>query len=284
VPLTCVVYDARGVGEPDPYLLGHRRAEQDRLERQASELGPDSEALFERIGVGAGWRVVEIGCGPRGCLELLSKRVGAAGRVVGVELSDEQVERARRFAVEQGWTNVEVRAGDARQTGLDASGFDLATERLVLVNVPQPEAIVAEMVRLVRPGGWVALYEADSSTQRCDPPHRAFDRIREILDVYARRNGIDRAIGVRAARLLRDAGVIDIRVRPLVHTYEAGHPRRRLLLDFVENARGRIVESEVAGAAELDALVAAFARHLDDPATLVVSSLFVQAWGRKPDR
>jgi len=272
------------VREPDAYLLGHRCAEQDRLERQASELAPESEALFDRLGVGAGWRVVEIGCGPRGCLELLSRRVGAAGRVVGVELSPEQAGRARSFAIEQGWTNVEVRAGDARRTGLDAGGFDLATERLVLVNVPEPAAIVAEMVRLVRPGGWIALHEADSSTQRCDPPHAAFDRLLELLDAYARRNGIDRAIAMRAPRLLRDAGAIDVRVQPLVHAYEAGHPRRRLLLEFVENARARLVESEIARADELDALTAALARHLDDPATLVTSSLFVQAWGRKPER
>jgi SAM-dependent methyltransferase len=268
----------------DPYLLGHRRAEQERLERQAEELAPESEALFDGIGVGAGWRAVEIGCGPRGCLELLSKRVGAAGRVVGVELSTEQAQRARTLAVEHGWANVTVHAGDARRTGLDAGGFDLATARLVLVNVPEPEAIVAEMLRLVRPGGWVALHEADSTTQRCDPPLSAFDRLLEILDLYAKRNGIDRAIGARAPRLLREAGVVDVRTQALVHAYDVAHPRRRLLLDFAENARARVVASGVADAAELDALTAALARHLDDPATFVVSSLFVQAWGRRPER
>jgi SAM-dependent methyltransferase len=271
------------VSEREPYLLGYRRSEQERLERQADELAPESEALFDRIGVGAGWRVVEIGCGPRGCLELLAARVGAHGHVVGVERNTEQAARARQLVGKSGRANVEVLHADARDTGLDAGHFDLATARLVLVNVPQPEEIVAEMVRLVRPGGVVALHEAESTTQRCDPPSAAQTRLLELLAAFAERNGIDRAIGMRAPRLLRDAGLVDVEAHPLVHAYPAGHPRRTLLAEFVENARQGIVAANLASADELDALVAALRAHLANPATVVVSSLFVQTWGRKPD-
>jgi SAM-dependent methyltransferase len=270
--------------ESDPYLLGYRQSEQERLERQAQELAHESEWLFDRIGVGDGWRVVEIGCGPRGCLGLLAARVGAAGRVVGVERSAEQVERARHFVAERQLTNVEALHGDARGTDLPAGSFDLATARLVLVNVPQPEQIVAEMARLVRPGGFVALHEADSTAQRCDPPHQAQTRLLEILHVYAERNGIDRAIGVRVPRLLREAGLIDVTVNPLIHAYPATHSRRLLALEFVENARTGILDDGLIEEAELDELTTALRHHLRDPDTLVVSSLFIQAWGRKPER
>jgi len=57
-----------------------------------------------------------------------------------------------------------------------------------------------------------------------------------------------------------------------------------LLLDFVENARDRILERELIGKAELDELAAAVRQHLENPFTLVVSSLYLQAWGRVPDR
>jgi hypothetical protein len=150
------------------------------------------------------------------------------------------------------------------------------------VNVPRPDEIVAEMVRLVRPGGFVALHEADSATQRCDPPHPAQDRLLALLAAYAERNGIDRTIGVRVPRLLREHGLEDVRVHPIVHAYPPGHGRRNLLLDFVANARSRLLEAGLVEAGELDALVAAMRRHLDDPGTLVLSSLFLQAWARKP--
>jgi len=269
------------MSEPDLYLLGYRRAEQERLERQAQELGAESAALFDRIGVREGWRAVEIGCGPQGCLGLLSERVGASGRVIGIERSPEQAETAGRFAASRPLRNVEVRCGDGRATGLPAGGFDLATARLVLVNVPEPQEIVAELVRLTRQGGVVALHEAVASTAQVDPPHPAQRRLIDLLGAYSELNGIDRDVGLRVPRLLRAAGVTDLEVTPLVHVYPPGHGRRYLMLDFAENARARLLEKGLVSEAELRELTSALRAHLDDPATLVVSSLFFQVWGRK---
>ncbi len=95
---------------------------------------------------------MEIGCGPQGCLEILFDRVGQGGSVVGVEMSEEAVALARAFVSHRQMRNVEVWQGDAQATGLPRNTYDLATARLVLVNVPKPEAIVAEMAALVRPG------------------------------------------------------------------------------------------------------------------------------------
>jgi SAM-dependent methyltransferase len=276
--------ECRDVSEPDPYVLGYRQAEQERLERQAQELAHESDRMFDQIGIRQGWRVIEFGCGPRGCLGSLSKRVGSAGGVVGVERSAEQVARAQKFVTDNRLANVQLLHADARKTGLADEAFDLATARLVLVNVPEPEQLVMEMVRLVRPGGAVALHEADSTTQRCDPPHPAQTRLLQALNAYADMNGIDRAIGPRVPRMLRKAGLVDIGVKPLVHVYPPGHGRRMLLVEFIENARERILENKLMGEVELDDLTAALKRHLQDPETLVLSSVFIQAWGRKPDR
>src|SRR5690348_11876023 len=147
--------------DPDPYVLGYRRAEQERLQRQAGELAHESRWLFDQIGVTAGACVVELGCGPHGCLELLAERVGPTGRVVGVERSQDAVDLARKMVAERGLGNVEVLCRDARSTGLPRAAFDLVTSRLVLVNVPEPRQILAEAVSLVGPGGSVAFHEAD---------------------------------------------------------------------------------------------------------------------------
>ena len=56
------------------YALGYREPEQQRLQRQAEELCAESAWLFDQIGIAEGARVLEIGCGPRGCLDLLSSR------------------------------------------------------------------------------------------------------------------------------------------------------------------------------------------------------------------
>jgi hypothetical protein len=139
------------------------------------------------------------------------------------------------------------------------------------------------MVRLVRPGGVVALHEPDATTQRYDPPLPAQARLVQVLNTYAEMNDIDRTIGLKLPRMLREAGVIDIHVNPLVHIYPPGHGRRMLLVEFVENARSRILERNLIEKIELDELTAALKNHLEDPETLVLSSVFIQAWGRTPD-
>lgn len=269
------------MSERDQYVLGYRRAEQERLQQQAQQLAHESNLLFDQIGVHPGARVVEIGCGPHGCLEDLAERVGSSGSVVGVERSQDAVDLARKLIGERGLKNVEVLCRDARSTELPRASFDLATARLVLVNIPEPQEIVAEAVALVRPGGFVAFHEADWIAHVCDPPSDAWSTLVDLYVRYSEKNGIDPFIGRKLPRLLRDAGLVDVRVDPLIHVYPPGHGRRSILLDFAENLSERVLAEKLVGKRELTDLKTALERHLDNPDTLVISHLFFQAWGTK---
>ncbi len=268
-------------GEP-LYLLGYSDHEELRLGRQAEELRHESASLFDRLKLSAGDRAIDIGCGPQGVLDLLSERVGLAGRVVGVEKNAMSVGSAKRFVADRKFKNVEVMQGDATATGLPGASFDLVHARLVLVNVPNVNAVVHEMTRLARPGGVVASHEADYVSHVCDPPLRAWDRLFAIFEKYSSANGIDLFIGRRTPRLFRDAGLIDIEVNPIIRTFPHGHNRRMIFWDFLQNVRNRILEQELIGESEFDKLTSELKEHLDRPNTLVVSHVFFQVWGRKP--
>src|SRR5262249_18102197 len=217
------------------------------------ELASEANWLFDQLDLPlVGARVIELGCGPRGCLDLLSERVGPQGAVVGLELSQEAVQLARQFVAERHLGNVEVLQGDAHATGLPRASFDLATARLVLVNVPEPEQIVTEMVALVRPGGIVALHEADYVSHLCDPPHPAWSRLMQALETYGQENGIDLFIGRRVPRLLREAGLLEVQTHPIIYLHPPGHWRRMILWQFVQNLRERLIAQGVLAAAELD--------------------------------
>jgi len=270
------------MSESDQYLLGYRDAEQDRLERQALELANESAWLFNRVGVLPGMAVAEIGCGPRGCLDMLAGLVGPSGTVTGIERSDDAVARANAFAASRGLTNVAVRVGDGRSTALPRDAFDLVTARLVLVNIPNPEELVGEAVSIAKPGGAVAFHEAMWPLHTTDPPLDAWDRLYAIFQAYADVNGIDLFIGRRVPRLLRDHGLEDIRSNAITQIYPLGHGRRMLAVDFIENLGSRFVEHELVDVDELTSLKAELRLHLEDPDTFVISCVFVQAWGRKP--
>lgn len=266
----------------DQYFLGQSAAEQGRLQRQAEQLAQDANDLFDLIGIVPGSRVVELGCGPRGCLDLLAHRVGAKGSVVGVEIDADAVALARRYLADKKIENVEVRQGDGKATGLPQESFDLATARLVLVNIPEPERIVAEMVALVKPGGFVAFQEVDWGLRMSEPRLAALDRLLGVFETYASRKGMDLFVGRKVSRWLKAAGLLDVQVRPVAHVYPPESPQRTLLLQFAENLRDRILREDLISQAELDSSVAALKQHLEDPGVFFLFPLTIQVWGQKP--
>src|SRR5215469_12865237 len=94
--------------ESDPYFLSCRLAELTRLQDQAQQLGDEARWLFDQLDLESGARVVEIGCGPLGYLDLLAEHVGPAGTVVGLERSVEAVALARQCASEHYLEHIEV--------------------------------------------------------------------------------------------------------------------------------------------------------------------------------
>src|SRR5579862_4565410 len=148
---------------------------------------------------------------------------------------------ARQYAAELGLANVEVVAGDARHTGLPSGSFDLVHARTLLINIPDPAEVVTEMVRLARPGGWVASQEPDTEHALCYPPLPAWDRLREIFGLSYDRLGADLRIGRRLTELLRQAGLVDVEVAVYAPAYPAGHSRRTLLPDLARSMRPAIV-------------------------------------------
>jgi SAM-dependent methyltransferase len=165
---------------------------------------------------------------------------------------------------------------------LAASSFDLVHARTLLINIPDPTSAVAEMARLVKPGGWVAGMEPDMAVQVYHPPHPAWDRLHEIFIAAFRADGADPFIGRRLPELFREAGLTDLGVEARVDLYPPGHSRRTIRVDLVRSMRAKIVARGIASEQELDDLDRSAREHLDDRRTLVLPGVNFQTWARKP--
>jgi hypothetical protein len=82
--------------------------------------------------------------------------------------------------------------------------------------------------------------------------------------------------------MFRAAGLIDIQVNPVIHVYPPGHNRRKILCDFLENVRDRVLAEGLMTETEFHKRLTELRCHLDDTDRLVISHLFVQVWARKP--
>lgn len=109
-------------------------------------------ALIELIPEGAGAKWIDVACGPGVVSQATASRVGS---VTGVDLTPAMIEEARRRTSEEGIESVGFTLGDATALEFPDDSFDGAITRLSLHHIPAPHRVVAEMARVVCPGGWV---------------------------------------------------------------------------------------------------------------------------------
>ena len=105
----------------------------------------------------AGATVVDIGSGAGTDLLLAARRVGPSGRAVGVDMTDAMRQRARQGAAACGLAHVDVRDGDATRLPIENASVDIVISNGVLNLVPEKERAVAEIARVLKPGGRVQI-------------------------------------------------------------------------------------------------------------------------------
>ena len=97
-------------------------------------------------------RVLDVGCGPGSITVGLSQ---TAGHVIGVDLDEAEFTDARTYASEQGIDNVEFRGGSIYQLGFPDASFDVCTLFAMLETLDDPLAGLAEVRRVLKPGGLI---------------------------------------------------------------------------------------------------------------------------------
>jgi SAM-dependent methyltransferase len=232
--------------------------------------------MLDRIGVGAGWCCLDLGCGPGGITRLMSERIGASGRVVGLDADPVFIEHARSHAP----ANVEFVIGNAYRSQLPTGGFDLAHMRFVASTAGKPEALMREAIRLTRPGGIVALQEPDMASLNCYPPHPAWERLKSALQGAFTSVGADINLAQRLYGLARQAGLADVQYRPFVIGVRSVDPIVDYLPSTVESLRGTIINGGLLAEDALDSALADCRAHLSDPGTVFTMYTVAQVWGR----
>lgn len=258
-------------------------AEKARLQLQARVWEPEAEQLFDTIGIQSGWACLDVGCGAMGVLGILSRRVGANGRIVGLELADDLFAAAQQYVVDEQLGNVEMQQGDAHNSGFPAASFDLVHERFVLPHVTDPMALLQEMMRLTKPGGVVVMQEPDHSSWNFWPPCPDWYPLLRILEAALGLRG-DINIGRRTFQLAQEAGLQEVQMRAGVVALQESHPYMQMPLVATKAMRSHIVSAGLATDAELDELVTAVSEHITNPTTTMITFTTTQVWGYKPDR
>jgi ubiquinone/menaquinone biosynthesis C-methylase UbiE len=139
--------------------------------------GPELGRMVE-IGARSGAeRVLDLGCGAGHTALAFAPRVA---EVVAVDLAEAMLAEGRRLARERGIGNVDFRLGDVERLALPDSSFDVVTSRFSAHHYPAPERALAEVVRVLRPGGSFLLVDSVAPEAHvCDSYLNAIEVLRD---------------------------------------------------------------------------------------------------------
>jgi ubiquinone/menaquinone biosynthesis C-methylase UbiE len=272
---------------PDQYLLGGHDSELDRLQLQSRVWEPSGRRLLEKIGEGRGARVLDVGCGAMGWLRLLSEWVGPAGQVVGTDTDEAMLAAAEQFVATEDLANVVLVKDDLFASGLEPASFDLVHARFQLAPLGRGPEQMATYLRLVRPGGTVALEELDPYSWHFIPSAPALgidytrplgEQLIPLIGEAFRKAGGDPEAAVTQLELFRASG-IQANVRAEVQALPPGHPYLRLPLQL-SSALKELLRS-IVGADELERLEQEAERELEDPRRWGITFTLLQSWGRR---
>ena len=152
-----------------------------------------------------GMQVLDAGCGPGSMTQGIAAHIGA-GRVIGVDMSESQVQLAARRAVEHGASNAEFRTGNVYALPFADAQFDALFSHALLEHLREPVRAMREFLRVLKPGGVMGVATPDWSGFLVAPPSAALEGALEAFKALQDGNGGDVNTGHKLSQLALDAG------------------------------------------------------------------------------
>ena len=185
------------------------------LAAQAEAIWPQEEPIFDRHPIADGAVILDVGCGTGEITARLAAKFPAAS-LIGIDLEEPHLERARQTCEPFG-SRVSFRAGDALDLPFDDGAFDLVVCRHLVQAVPDAARVLAEIRRVLRPGGRLHLIAEDYGMLHCFPTPLDADGFWQVLPPrYGAAVGCDLHVGRKTFTLLHDLGMQDIAVDYIV--------------------------------------------------------------------
>jgi SAM-dependent methyltransferase len=263
------------------YVLGDTAREAARLRAQAKLWDPVSHALFDRIGVRRGWRVLEIGPG-QGSLHMeLRRRVG--GTVDAVERSASFVTRLEALTRRDRLGPSRIFFSDLMDADLPANTYDLIFARWVFLFLPDPAAHVKLLARALKPGGVLAIQDYHRDTFMLVPRLDDWDDFIAADRAFFASQGGNVSIGTRLPAMAKAAGLTMVGIEQTTKDGHPGSPTWNWVTNYMLSVVERLEHPSFRGT-KATRLRRQWLAAEESPASLLIAPCVLDIVARRPRR
>lgn len=229
------------------------------------------------LDIAAGERVLDVGCGSGAVTRAIAGRVGGGGLAVGVDPSPALLAVARELAQGTAFGDrAQFREGNALQLPFPDRSFDAVVCVTVLSHVPGGETAIPELVRVLRSGGRLGVFDLDTDMTAFTHPDRALTR--RIVAAASDATAVNGWLVRQLPLLFQRAGIIDVRVRGF---FPLETDPKSFYADMADRCAEVAVKAGVVTELEGRAWLDAF-REQGAEGPIVAGRLHIFVWGRKP--
>lgn len=251
----------------------------ERLKLLESASDPGTFRVLETVGVGPGWRCLEIGAGAGSVAVWLNHRVGPTGHVLATDIDPRFLEP---LAADH--SHLEVRRHDIVTDELPESAFDLIHARMVLEHLLERERALCRMAAALAPGGWLVVESVDFAAETIDPAlepiyGERFARAREARFRMMTDHGFDLTFARGLIRRFRGLGLTGIANEGRTYFWSGGSTGAEVSRLSIAHLRDRFLAGGYLSEAEIDDVQAMYA----DFRFVSTSPLVMAVWGRRPE-
>ena len=193
----------------DVYTHGHH----DSVLRSHRWRTAENSAAYLLPHLQPGVKVLDVGCGP-GTITIDFARRVAPAQIIGLDRSAAVIDAAREAAAEAGVENAEFTVGDVYELPYADGTFDVAHAHQVLQHLTDPVAALREMKRVTKPGGIVAVRDADYAAMTWYPESPGLDEWLALYHEVTQANGAEADAGRRLQSWVREAGFDPAGIEP----------------------------------------------------------------------
>jgi SAM-dependent methyltransferase len=231
------------------YLLDNAQAEAARRMQVLARLyDATTRHALESTGIAAGWRCLEVGGGGGTIARWMAERVAPAGSVLATDIDPRHMPAPT--------PQLRIERHDIVRDVLPAAQFDLIHARLVLIHLPEREAVLARLLEALKPGGWLVIEDYDVLSMLPDAsinPHEIPLATAAAMRTFMNRGGVNARCGRLLHGQFRALGLREVRAEGRVLMFDARNGGAELMRVNFEQVGAQLVAGKLISEQQLHA-------------------------------